>query len=90
MEPNTITAEELLKILTVVVIPVIAAVVWITALIYSVKSDVQTLEAIVKAQRDNEDSRISKLERNIHDLRNLITKMMFSFSKEYKHNDDDD
>lgn len=81
-EVNTLTVEELLKILGVLVIPVIGAVVWTTTVMFSMKADIKALETMVKALKDNESSRIDRLEKNLNEIRNLVTALLINFAKQ--------
>jgi len=79
---NTLTVEELLKILGVLVIPLIGAVVWTTTIMFSMKADIKSLETMVKALKDSDNARIDRLEKNVHEIRNLITALLISFAKQ--------
>lgn len=81
-EVNTLTVEELLKILGVLVIPIIGAVVWTTTVMFSMKADIKALETMVKALKDNESSRIDRLEKNLNEIRNLVTALLINFAKQ--------
>lgn len=88
-ELNTITVEELLKILGVLIIPTIAAVVWTTTVLFSMKADIKSLETMVKTLKESESGRIERLERSVHEIRNLVTALLLQnarhetvFSKE--------
>jgi len=78
---DTITVEELLKILGVLVIPIIGAVVWTTTVMFSMKADIKSLETMVKAMKDNDTSRIERLEKNVHEIRNLVTALLLNFAR---------
>lgn len=78
---NILTVEELLKILGVLVIPIIGAVVWTTTIMFSMKADIKALETMVKALKDTDNARIDRLEKNVHEIRNLITALLISFAK---------
>lgn len=81
-EINTLTVEELLKILGVLVIPVIGAVVWTTTVMFSMKADIKALETMVKALKDNESQRIDRLEKNLNEIRSLVTALLVNFAKQ--------
>jgi hypothetical protein len=81
-ELNTLTVEELLKILGVLVIPVIGAVVWTTTVMFSMKADIKALETMVKALKDNESQRIDRLEKNLNEIRSLVTALLVNFAKQ--------
>jgi hypothetical protein len=78
---NSLTVEELLKILGVLVIPLIGAVVWTTTIMFSMKADIKSLETMVKALKDSDNARIDRLEKNVGEIRNLITALLISFAK---------
>lgn len=90
MVENAITVEELLKISSVLIIPIVGAVVWITTIMYSMKADIRSLEIMVKAQKDNESGRIDRLEKNVNEIRNLITALLVNFAKVNIHVDERD
>lgn len=82
LETQSLTVEELLKVLGVLVIPLIGAVVWTTTIMFSMKADIKSLEVLLKEKKDMDSNRIDRLERNVNEIRSLITSVLISFAKQ--------
>lgn len=87
---NSITVEELLQILAVLVIPLIGGVIWTTTVLFSMKADIQSLEVMVKTLRDSENGRIERLERSVQEIRNLVTALLLNNAKQNNRKDSQD
>jgi len=82
LESDSLTVEQLLKVLGVLVIPLIGAVVWTTTIMFSMKADIKSLEVLLKEKKDMDSNRIDRLEKNVNEIRSLITTVLINFARQ--------
>lgn len=63
--------EDVLKIVSVVLIPSIGAVVWLLSQVYGLRGDLKALQSETKAQKDQ----IHELERSVERLARSVTEL---------------
>jgi hypothetical protein len=70
-----LTVEDVLKIVSVVLIPSIGAVVWLLREVYGLRSDLKELQVEIKKERESSSSRVLVLERSIEHLSRSVTEL---------------
>lgn len=59
------SVEDVLKIVSVVLIPSIGAVVWLLSQVYGLRSDLREIQQILKSEREQTASRMTALESSV-------------------------
>lgn len=67
--------EDVLKIVSVVLIPSIAAVVWLLREVYGLRGDLKELQMEIKKERESAGQRLGQLERSIERLASSVTEL---------------
>jgi hypothetical protein len=67
--------EDVLKIVSVVLIPSIGAVVWLLREVYGLRGDLKELQMEIKKEREANTTRLSQLERSIERLASSVTEL---------------
>jgi hypothetical protein len=63
-----LSVEDVLKIVSVVLIPSIGAVVWLLGQVYGLRSDLKALQQDIKRETDSSSFRLVQLEKTIEHL----------------------
>lgn len=77
----TSSIEDIFKILAWVGIPMIGGVVALMSTLWSIKADLRRIEATIDGKLNGHEDRISRLERNTHDLRSDLLSMRLHLVK---------
>jgi len=74
MEPTTsaLTVEQLLLVISVLFIPAGACVYWIASKISSLEAEVKALREVKTVEYENVISRVERLEKHVHEIRNVL------------------
>lgn len=67
--------EDVLKIVSVVLIPSIGAVVWLLREVYGLRSDLKELQVEIRKEREVSAARLALLERSIEHLSTSVTEL---------------
>lgn len=67
--------EDVLKVVSVVLVPSIGAVVWLLREVYGLRSDLKELQVEIRKEREANTSRLSTLERSIEHLSSSVTEL---------------
>ena len=67
--------EDVLKIVSVVLIPSIGAVVWLLREVYGLRGDLKELQMEIKKERESNTARLAQLERSIERLATSVTEL---------------
>ena len=67
--------EDVLKIVSVVLIPSIGAVVWLLREVYGLRGDLKELQMEIKKERESNTARLAQLERSIERLASSVTEL---------------
>lgn len=67
--------EDVLKIVSVVLIPSIGAVVWLLREVYGLRGDLKELQMEIKKERESNTQRLAHLERSIERLATSVTEL---------------
>lgn len=59
------TVEDVLKVVSVVLIPSIGAVVWLLSQVYGLRSDLREIQQILKSEREQNASRMTNIEASV-------------------------
>jgi hypothetical protein len=62
------TVEDVLKVVSVVLIPSIGAVVWLLSQVYGLRSDLREIQQILKSEREQTSNRMKALEVTVEKL----------------------
>ena len=62
------TVEDILKVVSVVLIPSIGAVVWLLSQVYGLRADLREIQQILKSEREQTQSRMAALESSVEKL----------------------
>jgi len=60
-----VTVEDVLKVVSVVLIPSIGAVVWLLSQVYGLRSDLREIQQILKSEREQNASRMTNIEASV-------------------------
>ncbi len=59
------TVEDVLKVVSVVLIPSIGAVVWLLSQVYGLRSDLREIQQILKSEREQTQTRMAAIETSV-------------------------
>lgn len=62
------SVEDVLKIVSVVLVPSIGAVVWLLSQVYGLRSDLREIQQILKSEREQTQTRMAALESSVEKL----------------------
>jgi len=62
------TVEDILKVVSVVLIPSIGAVVWLLSQVYGLRADLREIQQILKSEREQTQTRMAALESSVEKL----------------------
>lgn len=62
------SVEDVLKVVSVVLIPSIGAVVWLLSQVYGLRSDLREIQQILKSEREQTSNRMKALEVTVEKL----------------------
>jgi hypothetical protein len=62
------TVEDILKVVSVVLIPSIGAVVWLLSQVYGLRADLREIQQILKSEREQTKTRMAALESSVEKL----------------------
>lgn len=62
------SVEDVLKLVSVVLIPSIGAVVWLLSQVYGLRSDLREIQQILKSEREQTQTRMKSLEVTVEKL----------------------
>lgn len=62
------SVEDVLKVVSVVLVPSIAAVVWLLSQVYGLRADLREIQQILKSEREQTQSRMAALESSVEKL----------------------
>jgi hypothetical protein len=60
-----VSVEDVLKIVSVVLIPSIGAVVWLLSQVYGLRSDLREIQQILKSEREQNATRMTSIEASV-------------------------
>jgi len=67
--------EDVMKVVSVVLIPSIGAVVWLLREVYGLRSDLKELQVEIRKERESSSARLAMLERSIEHLSASVTEL---------------
>jgi hypothetical protein len=67
--------EDVLKVVSVVLIPSIGAVVWLLREVYGLRGDLKELQMEIKKEREGNTARLGQLERSVERLADSVTQL---------------
>lgn len=62
------SVEDVLKVVSVVLIPSIGAVVWLLSQVYGLRADLREIQQILKSEREQTKTRMAALESSVEKL----------------------
>ncbi len=62
------SVEDVLKLVSVVLIPSIGAVVWLLSQVYGLRADLREIQQILKSEREQTQTRMAALESSVEKL----------------------
>ena len=62
------SVEDVLKVVSVVLVPSIGAVVWLLSQVYGLRADLREIQQILKSEREQTQSRMAALESSVEKL----------------------
>lgn len=69
---NPLTVEQLLLVISVLFIPAIGCVYWLSSKLSSLEAELKAMKEIKTVEHEAVIGRVEKLERHIHDIRNVL------------------
>jgi hypothetical protein len=60
-----VTVEDVLKIVSVVLIPSIGAVVWLLSQVYGLRADLREIQQILRSEREQNATRMTNIETSV-------------------------
>lgn len=72
IQTQPLTVEQLLLVISVLFIPAGACVYWIASKISSLESEIKVLREIKTVEHETVLSRVEKLEKHVHEIRNVL------------------
>lgn len=59
------SVEDVLKVVSVVLVPSIGAVVWLLSQVYGLRSDLREIQQILKSEREQNSNRMASIEASV-------------------------
>jgi|APFre7841882793_1041355.scaffolds.fasta_scaffold98218_1 uncharacterized protein (UPF0335 family) len=87
---HPLTVEQLLLIISVLFLPAGGCVYWLASKITSLESEIKSMRDIKTIEYDTIISRVERLEKNIHEIRNVLQTLTFSMVRSGLHVDKND
>ena len=69
------TIEDVLKVVSVVLIPSVGAVVWLLREVYGLRTDLKELQVEIRKEREASTARLATLERSIEHLSSSVSEL---------------
>jgi Na+/phosphate symporter len=67
-----VNVEDVLKIVSVVLIPSIGAVVWLLSQVYGLRSDLRQIQTLLETEKTQNADRIRRVEENVEKIANAL------------------
>ena len=83
-----LTVEQLLTVITAVVIPISVSTYWIANRLSALESSLRNQKEVTDLEQKQVLYRVDKLERHIHDIRNVLQALTFKLMRGDKLDDD--
>jgi len=92
MEPTThpLTVEQLLLIISVLFLPAGGCVYWLASKISSLESEIKSMKDIKTIEHDTVMSRVERLEKHVHEIRNVLQTLTLAMVRSGIHVDKND
>jgi len=87
---HPLTVEQLLLVISVLFLPAGGCVYWLASKITSLESEIKSMRDIKTIEYDTIISRVERLEKNIHEIRNVLQTLTFSMVRSGLHVDKND
>lgn len=85
---SSLTVEHLLTVITAVVIPIAVSTYWIASRLSALESALKVQKEITDLEQRQVLYRVDKLEKHIHDIRNVLQTLTFKLLRGDKLDDD--
>ena len=86
---ETITVQQLLFIISVVFFPAFGCVYWLATKLSSLESEIKSLKDIKTIEHETVISRVEKLEKHVHEIRNVLQTLTLAMVRSGIHVDKD-
>jgi hypothetical protein len=86
---HPLTVEQLLYIIGVLIIPIISGAVWLAGKLTAVESQIRSLKELKCVEHETIIQRVERVEKNMHDMRNLLQTMTLAMIRSGIHVDSD-
>lgn len=87
---HPLTVEQLLLVISVLFLPAGGCVYWLASKITSLESEIKAMRDIKTIEYDTIISRVERLEKNIHEIRNVLQTLTLSMVRSGLHVDKND
>jgi cell division protein FtsL len=85
---SSLTVEHLLTVITAVVIPIAVSTYWIASRLSALESALKVQKEITDLEQRQVLYRVDKLEKHVHDIRNVLQTLTFKLLRGDKLDDD--
>lgn len=85
---SSLTVEHLLAVITAVVIPIAVSTYWIASRLSALESALKVQKEITDLEQKQVLYRVDRLEKHIHDIRNVLQTLTFKLLRGDKFDDD--
>ncbi len=75
------SVEDVLKIVSVILIPSVGAVVWLLGQVYGLRSDLKEISQILKAEREMNAANLSRLEESVAALNKTVHELTMDLAR---------
>jgi hypothetical protein len=76
-----LSVEDVLKIVSVILIPSVGAVVWLLGQVYGLRSDLKEISQILKAEREMNAANLSRLEESVAALNKTVHELTMDLAR---------
>lgn len=75
------SVEDVLKIVSVILIPSVGAVVWLLGQVYGLRSDLKEISGILKSEREMNAANLARLEQSMTALNKTVHELTMDLAK---------
>lgn len=75
------SVEDVLKIVSVVLVPSIGAVVWLLGQVYGLRSDLREISGILKSEREANSQNLARLEESVAALNKTVHELTMDLAR---------
>jgi hypothetical protein len=76
-----VSVEDVLKIVSVILIPSVGAVVWLLGQVYGLRSDLKEISQILKAEREMNAANLARLEESVAALNKTVHELTMDLAR---------